>query len=371
MGNRKFIVFGMGNGGLFLARQLRKAYPESRIVGVGARHDIGKKSRALSKFIPADSAEDVLRAVQSACHWLQVGEIDAFIASNPMLEWLSGPCVEVFDRLHFENPAHVYRQFADKESIRALCGKCGVRQPEIYPSDKVRFPAVVKPLEKMKTLGLEKCRYVDTPSALDAYWKKMGKLGLRAEDVVIQQCIRGDNRWEYGYGGYFQEGKPLVDICFYQLRQLPQGLCCFVQEIADDALKEALKGFVVPILEETRMNGFLQFDIKRDSETGALFMLDMNPRPWKSSDMLSVKLGTSTVFHPVPTGRNVSWRIPFADWRSGKNPKNPPRDYCPPEARNTRYKRMTAVFSIKDLRPYMASLREDAGKIADSLRRRI
>ena len=58
-----FLILGISNGGLFLARQLRKQWPKAAIYAVGNPDDIGQYSNTLNRFYPASSDEDILARI--------------------------------------------------------------------------------------------------------------------------------------------------------------------------------------------------------------------------------------------------------------------------------------------------------------------
>ena len=59
-----------------------------------------------------------------------------------------------------------------------------------------------------------------------------------------------------------------------------------------------------------------------------LYVLDVNPRPWRSVDMLAGKLGDSTVFSPMATDTRVVWRYPYRELFCRKNRKNVSYKLC-------------------------------------------
>ena len=322
------LILGLSNGGLFLARQIRLQWPEAEIYAIGSPHDVGKYSNAINQFFTASDEDEIVSSIFKVLGIVQYKRIKAYMCSNPMLESIVLRHPEIFDFLEFENSFELYHQIVDKNETDILCRELNIPRPVEYgllehELSSIHFPVVVKPLEKTNTLGASKCAYIKTPENLLGYFAQMGQIGIERKQLVCQQCIEGDNRWEYGYGGYFQEGKAIVDICFYQLFQVPQGLCCYCREITDDSLNASLREIVRPFLEKSKYNGFLEFDVKQDKDTKTLYVLDINPRPWRSVDILSVKLGNSTIFSPFLTDFNAIWRYPYRELFRKKNKNNP------------------------------------------------
>lgn len=328
-----FLILGVSNGGLFLARQLRKQWPNATIFAVSAPDAIGQYSNAIDGFYPASSEEEMVIRINDVIAAVNGVKLRAFMCSNPMLECIVLHHPELFEKLDFENPFDLYRRIVDKEEVDRLCRSLKITRPEEYGLNdysnvNIRFPVVVKPLEKSKTRGASKCAYLNTQDELNAYIAKLSRLGIDLKDVVCQQFVKGDNRWEYGYGGFFKDGRPLIDIIFHQFIQVPQGLCCYSREMTNSSLRREILETVRPFLKETQYSGFLEFDIKQDEETKELYVLDINPRPWRSVDMLAGKLGDSTVFSPETIDKKVVWRYPYRELFRRKNRKNVSYKLC-------------------------------------------
>ena len=328
-----FLILGISNGGLFLARQLRKQWPNAAIYAVGNPDDIGQYSNTLNRFYPASSDEDILARINEIIAIANGNRVKTFMCSNPMLEFVVLHHPELFEKLVFENSYEIYRRIVDKSEVDKLCRFLKMIRPEEYELNDlddatIRFPVVVKPLEKINAKGASKCAYLNTRDELKAYMGKMSRMNIDPQYLVCQQLVKGDNRWEYGYGGYFKDGRPIVDIIFHQFIQVPQGLCCYSREMTDSSLRGGILRAVQLFLDETRYNGFLEFDIKQDQDSKMLYVLDVNPRPWRSVDMLAGKLGDSTVFSPMATDTRVVWRYPYRELFCRKNRKNVSYKLC-------------------------------------------
>ena len=351
-----FLILGVSNGGLFLARQLRKQWPDSTIYAVGAPDAIGQYSNTLNGFYPASSEDGIVALINEIVSSANGRQVKAYICSNPMLECIVLHHPELFENLSFENSYDLYRQIVDKSEVDKLFRSLNMVHPEEYEltdlsDSSIHFPVVVKPLEKMSTIGASKCAYLNSRDELKVYMDKMSQLNVNPKNLVCQQLIKGDNRWEYGYGGFFENGRPLVDIIFHQFIQVPQGLCCYSREMTDSALRSRVLEIVKPFLEETRYNGFLEFDIKQDQDSKVLYVLDVNPRPWRSADMLASKLGDSTVFSPMATEIRVEWRYPYRELFRRKNRKNVSYKICNSVAPG-KFVTQRALYDKSDMEPY-------------------
>lgn len=372
---QKFLILGIPPGGLFMARQLRKAWPDSIIYAIGdPKHDIGRYSNTINCFYAASTSEQIIAAVNQAYEDMGKGVVKAYMCSNSMLEFLVGSHPEVFDFLEFENPFEVYQKLVDKVEVDQLCRHLNITRPKEYNLFDITaleksFPVVIKPLNKSLTIGASKCAYIADAQQLRTYMSKLDALGVDRHSFVCQQCVEGDNRWEYGYGGYFKEGKPLVDICFHQFKQVPQGLCCYSREMTNQTLQQQIKDLVIPLLLRFNYNGFIEFDVKQDANSKVLYLLDVNPRPWRSVDMLVVKLGDSTIFTPSLNDKKVEWHYRYRELYSKKNKKNVSYKVCRRLTGRDSFVSLETLYDPNDREPLRQQRRLDGISLLKKLKK--
>ena len=228
-------------------------------------------------------------------------------------------------------------------------------------------------MEKNSTLGASKCFFVEDIEQLIDYLSRLKNINIPSDRLVCQQYISGDNRWEYGYGGYFKNGEPLVDAFFYQFIQVPQGLCCYTREILDKTLQKNILSIVQPILKETNYCGVIEFDLKQDENTKEMYLLDINPRPWRSVDMLVGKISKGTIFNPVMSDLNVVWRYPTREISNRTNPKNTPYKICKTisKSKGREEKVVISLFDIYDIKPFLMQLLFDCKMIFEHLLKKL
>ena len=260
--------------------------------------------------------------------------------------------------------------------MNALCYRLGIRVPQGFNLEdrdyrSFDYPVIVKPRVKIDTLGASKCSYIKDSITLHNYLARLKERDIHVSKLVCQKAIEGDNRWEYGYGGFFISGTPIVDIAFYQFRQYPQGLCCYAREMTDVVLYNDVASFVKPIVMELKYSGLIEFDLKRYSKTKRLFLLDINPRPWRSADMLSVKIGDSTVFSPQVSKKCVEWRYPIKELFSFRNSNNVSYAVCKAITGNDCFIKYKALYDKSDNKPYRIQLRRDIKTMLNSFFRHI
>ncbi len=360
----KYLILGVSNAGLFIARQLRKQWPNCMIYAVGDIQDIGRYSNVIDRFYGAHASEEIIDSITHAYTDMGKGEVNAYMCSNPMLELVVLKHPEIFDYLKFDNPVEVYQKLVDKVQTEQLCRSLKITRPEEYcltdiSNGAIAFPVVVKPLEKRLAIGASKCAYLADQDHLESYLVKMDSLGIDRNCLVCQQLVEGDNRWEYGYGGYFINGEAIVDICFHQFKQVPQGLCCYSREMTDAELADKIKMLVKPLLIDLKYNGFIEFDIKQDVNTKELYLLDVNPRSWRSVDMLTVKLNGSTVFSPVVCEKKAVWRYRYRELFSRKNKRNVSYKDCKTITGTTNFVCHNTLYDKNDREPMRQQNKQD------------
>ena len=143
---------------------------------------------------------------------------------------------------------------------------------------KVRFPAVLKPVESL-AFKLRFHRHildVETPEELARIYDKVDDLGV----LMLQERIPGGEHELWTVGSYLDAGsRPLAVFTGHKLRQYPHaggsclaGVSRWDQGLADAALR---------LLQELRFHGVSQVEFKRDPRDGRFCLMEINARHWK------------------------------------------------------------------------------------------
>ena len=107
----KIIILGISNGGLFLARQLRRQWHDSIIYAIGdSKKDIGRYSNTINRFYGFQSIGELHGTIEQAYHDIGRGVVNAYMCTNPILESIISDYPRVFDFLTFENPLEIYQK---------------------------------------------------------------------------------------------------------------------------------------------------------------------------------------------------------------------------------------------------------------------
>ena len=348
------VVFGMGPAGLFLARQLKK---ENKIVyGVGKKDDIGQYSNTLKRYFTTETIEGVKAAIDQIKK-REKEKLGGYICSDQYLTMFLEKWPEIFGIIDISEPGiDTFQLIFDKEHLISYCQNIGMLFPHIFnPNDvknkHVEFPIAAKPNIKRGHSSLKKVSVIENSIELNRYLKLLTVTGYKIEDILFQQYIHGYNRWEYGYGGYFENGVPITEVMFVQARQYPQGVSCYTIEISDKKLRHQIQQSVMPFIRATKYTGFLQFDLKQDAETKKIYVLDVNPRPWGSISILSRRYSKQSVFHKNAVDTlYYAWHFPLKELVSSRNKNNV--NYS--EFKRVKRSVVIDLLAWNDLKPFLA-----------------
>ena len=213
LAEKVIIVFGIGPAGLFLARQLNK---ENKIIyGIGKSDDIGRYSNVLKGYYATETIEGVEEAINEISK--QEGQkIGGYICSDQYLTMFLEENPNIFELVDMVEPgAEIFKLIFDKENLINYCKKIDVHFPTTYSekdidNNDVDYPIVAKPNIKRGHSPLKKVSVINNQEKLTSFLNEAKNAGYKVNEILFQQYIRGDNRWEYGYGGYFKGGMPIT-----------------------------------------------------------------------------------------------------------------------------------------------------------------
>ncbi|MBQ5956044.1 MAG: hypothetical protein IJL46_00570 [Clostridia bacterium] len=370
--NAVFVIFGMGPAGLFLARQLRRA--GFHVCGIGKEDDIGRYSNCLEHYYATEDIKTIHKIVKEIT---VSSKPKGYICSDQYLTMFLEEWKEVFTLIDFQEPSlELLDLIADKEALIRYCETLGIPFPKSYggnaENENIVFPVAIKPNIKRGYSPIKKVTVISDQKSLDEFLENARGLGLTKEELLVQQFIPGDNRFEYGYGGYFRDGNPIIDVVFQQLRQYPQGVSCYTCEVMDATECARVRTLVAPFLKATSYCGFLQFDIKKHGQTEELYVLDVNPRPWGSISMLEPKCGSRSLFEHGFTAEpvKVRWRFPFKEIVSFRNSNNVSYGDIRKIISECEYKKVVDLYDPNDKKPFFMQISIAGMKVLKKLKHR-
>lgn len=334
MNSSPVVVMGMGPSGLFLVRQLHNI--TDNIYAVGREDDVGMFSRyiAKNKRYYAQSEETVYLALKDILK-KENAKPRVYLCSDQYLTMLvnakhdwSEVCVLAGTDLE------TLQQINNKKQINQYCDDNGIRIPETVSMvsfcsrDKKQFPVIIKWEEKELEASpnpVGKVLVCRTEADFTKLLIDLENSWVKPEMLLVQTFVEGNNDFQYSVGGYYREGEPLAFVTVKQVKQFPQGISAQVYTVSDDISAKA-EQIAFDLAEKFHFTGFLETEFKVDKTTGAIFLLDVNPRPW---GWVSIFGAAYTDFYrvlnnekPESVRQNAIWTSPIRKALSSKNPSN-------------------------------------------------
>lgn len=373
------VVFGLGPAGLALARVLRRA--SRAVYAVCRTDDIGRYSNTLSGFTVAKEPSEVLRYLYTLDSCSEQGKPEGWIASDQYLTMILENRSDFESALSFVEPGLDFlSEFNDKERAFARCSEADMNIPQratleavMAGRSEIAFPIVVKPREKTLFAvddGVGKIRIAEDRSTLEDVARGVESCGAVLSAYECEPYISGSNWNEIGYGGYAADGAMLADIVIRQFKQYPQGVACAAIELDDTDLLHRVRYEARKLVESMGYTGFIQFDMKVDEVTNALYVLDVNPRPWGSVGVLLRKYPDlpRCVADRVAVGstpRPLYWHSPLKEVLAKGNSANASVD----SAAKKGFARVLDLWDPSDPKPFLVQPIIGFEKVVSKLRR--
>lgn len=319
MTNKPVIVLGLGPAGLFLVRQLSNV--TSVIYAVGRPDDVGMYSKHIEKSkkyyaVTANELENAFKAIRE--HEGQKSAL--YICSDQYLSIL----IENKDKWDsfvelVGTDFEVLELINDKNTINVYCQKHGVRIPKSISFSDYKenpfFPAIIKWVEKRIETAVNpigKVKICRNNTEFEAIVRTINESGIQESELFVQTYIEGRNDYQFSVGGYYQNGEVLADVVVNQIKQYPQGISAEVVTVSGPICNH-LHTITRSFARELLYSGFLEVEYKIDSDTGDIYLLDVNPRPWGWVSILGTVYKD---FYRVLEGRKPEAEFQNAVWKS-------------------------------------------------------
>ena len=174
----------------------------------------------------------------------------------------------------------------DKLSFSRLANRFGLKVPysllftEVDRKADIVFPAVIKPRVKEPFVRITKKKAIRVNSfdELQLTVKKMNS-AIPKEHLVIQELIPGRGQHQLSYAALFWDGNPLAELVACRKRQHPSDFgraSTYVYTVEDEEVHIIGR----KVLSELGYTGLAEVEFKRHSNTGELYLLEVNPRTW-------------------------------------------------------------------------------------------
>lgn len=281
------IVLGLSPTGLYAVREAARA--GYSVLGVGAPGAPGLWSRFLSARVsaatPAARVEAIVRRVPT-------GDGDKpvlIVTSDQDLEAVIARADDLAGRVHLQGSYTdgLAARIMDKDSFYRLCAAQGVAYPSLWAADvaqaagyrdRIAYPAMIKParIQDVKHLMAgRKGWIVRSPSDFDAV---LPLIPAEAGKLLMQEIVPGPESAITLWCGYRDAaGQVRQRFTARKLRQYPAGFgsASLVQsELCPETAEIAER-----LLSALGYRGIAAAEFKRHPETGALKIIEVNPRP--------------------------------------------------------------------------------------------
>jgi len=280
------IVLGLSPTGLYAVREAARA--GYSVLGVGAPGAPGLWSRfltaRLSAVTPEERVEAILQRVPAG------GDKPVLIVTSDQdLEAVIARASDLAGRVHLQDSYTdgLAARIMDKDSFYRLCKSHGVAYPSLWSAhmtqaaghrDRIAYPAMIKParIQDVKHLMAgRKGWIVRSPSDFDAV---LPLIPAEAGTLLMQEIVPGPESDITLWCGYLDSaGQVCQRFTARKLRQYPAGFgsaslvqsetCPETAEIAEQ------------LLTALGYRGIAAAEFKRHPATGALNIIEMNPRP--------------------------------------------------------------------------------------------
>lgn len=284
------VLLGGNSSSLLLLRAFaRKGW---QVVMVTDAHEFGSRSRYGEKYIV--TPENPFMKVMADITAKHGRGLKAFATDEHYLNQALIHHPEILDMFDFvmADPGTM-RTFLRKTEVYVLCAELGIPVPRIFEAEKVLAEPVsgVFPLAAkrnffnhyVKETGIPKLVKIENIRDLKAYLEIYGQ---KPDAIVLQKWL-DESFAPVSMGGFYLHGKEQCSIVVEQKRQYPKGVSCFVEEALPCLWEERVRNHTLKLVREARYTGFLEVEYRTNGEE--VWLLDVNPRPWKWSKILSAK----------------------------------------------------------------------------------
>jgi len=155
-----------------------------------------------------------------------------------------------------------------------------VRGPEELDALEQYLPLAIKPAVKENffyATGAKAWR-VETMEELRTMYAQAAEQ-IKAEEILLQQIIPGDGRYQVSYCAFFRDGKPHGTLLARRSRQHPREFgrsATYVETIDLPEIEELSERF----LRAIDYYGLAEVEFKQDPRDGKYKLLDVNARTW-------------------------------------------------------------------------------------------
>lgn len=222
---------------------------------------------------------------------------------KPVLFPSSDPYVEFIDKYFYELKEYFlfpmdrkgfWSEVMDKYTMSLLAEKFNVKVPETINSkeeklkervnEEIGYPCIIKPMDSASFVR----KYRNKVFIIDNEDELMEKVNMCHKDnfeILIQRIIPGPEDNCYCYDAYLnQDSKVTHFTTAYKIRQWPInfGASTYAKQKYIKEIHDICK----PFLEGIKFKGFSEIELKRDENTGIIYLIEVNVRIINFNEML-------------------------------------------------------------------------------------
>lgn len=222
---------------------------------------------------------------------------------KPVLYPGADPYVEFIDTYFYELKEHYlfpmdrkgrWTEIMDKYRMSLLAHKFNVKVPETINSkepnliervrNEIKYPCIIKPMDSASFVKAYR-RKVFIINSEEELIKKLEMIHKDNHGITIQRIIPGPEENCYCYDAYLnQDSKVTHYTSAYKIRQWPNnfGASTYAKQCWIPELHDICK----PFLEGIKFKGFAEIELKRDVNTGEIYLIEVNVRTINFNEML-------------------------------------------------------------------------------------
>ena len=222
---------------------------------------------------------------------------------KPVLYPGADPYVEFIDKFFDELKEYYlfpmdrkgfWTEVMDKYRMSLLAHKHGVKVPETINSkepnliervrEEIKYPCIIKPMDSASFVKAYR-RKVFIINSEEELIEKVNMIHKDEHGITIQRIIPGPEENCYCYDAYLnQDSKVTHYTSAYKIRQWPNnfGASTYAKQKWIPELHDICK----PFLESIGFKGFAEIELKRDVNTGVIYLIEVNVRTINFNEML-------------------------------------------------------------------------------------
>ena len=231
---------------------------------------------------------------------------------KPVLFATADPWVEFIDKYFHELKEYylfpmdrkgLLTDLMDKYKLLEFAKKYGVLMPETIESTEdniyervakeIKYPCIFKPKDSPTFVNMyrEKAFFINNERELK---KALEKTRADRIECFVQRIIPGPEENNYNFDCYMnQKGKIAYYTTEYKIRQWPINFGA--STVAQQKWIPEAANLAMPFLQALRFKGFVEIEMKRDSENDKIYMVEVNVR-FVNFTQMHVEIGMDTPY---------------------------------------------------------------------------